>query len=211
MMHWLFSILCHHCTWIKQVINLFKLWRTNTHISCGVIENTTGALSVNSPFPFLSSMENRQEPKRKGWKSAASKKKKKRFPGYTCQETVWGRWDSVSSVVLKCDGSKISTYFPRHFISFVVRSSQQTICVGLHASQAPQLQATTFHHWTPAAHRGPEAWLLNYQTQKDVLSNSVLFTVEPSTLQESAWTWRPWVCSQETGQVYLFVKKGLPG
>lgn len=59
-----------------------------------------------------------------------------------------GEGDSVSSVVSKCDESKISTYFPRHPISLVLWSSQQAICIRLHASQAPCLPSTD-HYFLP--------------------------------------------------------------
>lgn len=103
---------------------------------------TFSALSVNSQFLFLSYMESSQRRTKEWMKNVHTMQKW--FPGYACRTLLEedGQWDSVSSVVSKCDKSKISTYFPRHSISFVFRSSQQAICIGLHASQAPCLPST---------------------------------------------------------------------
>lgn len=84
-----------------------------------------------------------------------------------------GQWDFMSSVVRNCDESKISTYFPRHPISFTLHSKQQAICIVLHASQALTclLLTTTSYHKTPAAQRGPEARPIVYPTLMALFRN----------------------------------------
>lgn len=68
------------------------------------------------------------------------------------------------------------------------------------------LQTTTSYHRTPVAQRGSEARPLVYQTLMALFSSSEPFAVEPSTLQESNWTWRPGAHSHRfhttgTGQI----------
>lgn len=131
-----------------------------------------------------------------------------RFPGYTGQETAGGRWTGQCLLwSLKVMDPKNPHIFP-DTLSLLYSgpvSRPYVLCFTL-PKHLDCLQTTTSYHRTPAAQWDPEARPLIYKTLMAVFSNSVHFTVEPSTLQESNLTWRHWAHSHRfhttgTGQV----------
>lgn len=133
----------------------------------------------------------------------------KRFPGYTGQETAGGRWTGQCLLwSLKVMDPKNPHIFP-DTLSLLYSgpaSRPYVLCFTLPKHLDCLLQTTTSYHRTPAVQWDPEARPLIYKTLMAVFSNSVHFTVEPSTLQESNLTWRPWAHSHRfhptgTGQV----------
>lgn len=175
-------------------------------------------------------MENRD------WKNNQLHRIQKQFNSYTCQESAKGRWTVKISVFCGLQKWWIQSI---HIFSQTLYLFCTVVQPADHmywASRFPSPLTAFYRPRLPTTVPLPLSRTLrldlgqNYKTLMTVFSNSVHFTVKPSSHQESDLTWRPWAHSHRfhttgTGQVaavslsaivdlftfYLNVKRGLSG
>lgn len=194
MVHW--PVLYHGCMWIKQFVNLFNSWHSDTHISCWMMYNTYSTKNINSSFPCLPWKTVGEKAKRRGWNNICMQYYTKASPWLCLSGDCWRKMDSEIQCrlwSLNVMNPKYPHIFPDTLSLSCSGPASRPYVLGftLPKPLACLLQTTTSYHRTPAAERGPEARPLVYPTLMALFSNSEPFAVEPRTLQESNLTWRP--------------------